>query len=572
MQNTYKKRLIALITAIVIPATLVFSGMAHAANELASHRYEDYVTDLKFREVIEETSVDYKKDITQEQFLRYLLRNSDQFDRDLGFDTPKKRFSNVPNIMPYAPYVYTALNIGLIEMPENRVFQAKKKVNKVEGLKMVFDLYGLAAPLLTEADREYKDVPEGAWYIPMISRAMDLELTDPENLDFFGTNSNLSIGDTARMLSEVRRILENQSQPTEVYVGLPDIEGIDTLYDVYSKIQEFYYYEDEIKAKELTHKAITGMVNGLDDRYSVFNTPVETNDFIEQNTGNFQGVGMWIERGDGDYISVAGVIPNSPAEAAGMKVGDKIIKVDGEDTAGWTPEQLAAKIKGPAGTEVTLYIEKHPSKQKKNVKLIRAEIDLTFVEGEVLDNNYAYFDVSQFPQDLKSDFENLAKDIVTSRTKGIILDLRNNPGGYVSAAEDLLGLFLKKNEGMYYLDYREGSRIARATSDGKYADYPLVVLIDASSASASEIVAAALKDNGRATIVGQKSFGKGVAQQLFFYDDGSSLKLTIAEWLSPKGERLNKEGVKPDVDAVDREDTEIDEALQKALRTLKNGR
>ncbi|MBT6068744.1 S41 family peptidase [Candidatus Peregrinibacteria bacterium] len=569
--KSFKINVLGIITAILVIVGISLPIANNTAQALADHRYEAYVTDLKIDEVIQEEELNLHDEITQEQFLRYILRNSEDFDRDLQFDEPKLRFSNVPNIMPYAPYIYTALNADLIEMPENRTFMPKQKVNKVHGLKMIFDLYGIAAPRLSTLDREYKDIPAEAWYIPMIVRALELKLVEVESLDFFGVKNNLTIGETAQILGEINRVLSNQSQPTEVYVGLPDIEKIEILYDVYSKINEYYYYENEIDETALTYGAISGLVNNLEDRYSTFNTPTETNDFIESNTGEYQGVGMWIER-EGKYISVAGVVPNSPAEQAGLKVGDVILKINGIDIEGWSLQKAASTVRGPVDTKVTLYVQKHPGNTKKNVTLERKKVEVKFATGEVLDHHYAYFDISQFPQDLEKDFTGVAKKIINNRTKGIILDLRNNPGGYVNAAEDLLKFFLKKGEKMYFLDYRGNSHITRTYKNGPYSDYKIVVLIDASSASASEIVAAALKDNDRATIIGEKSFGKGVAQQLFFYDDGSSLKLTIAEWLSPNGHRLNKEGITPDIKVTDNESTPSDEVIKRALRYLKNGR
>lgn len=560
------KTYVSVIISIVGLLTITLSQTALAFTE---GKYVEYIATLRASEVIQE-EVDMSATITQSQFLKFILRNSPDFNRNLKFDRPAERFINVSNVMSYAPYAYTALKAGIIEMPADKKFNPKAKVNKVKGLKMIFDLYGISASRLLKLDGQYTDVQKGAWYIPYIARAMKLDLIEPEELNLFGVNNDLTIKETARILVEINNVLENQRQPKEIYLGSPNIKNIDVLYDVYNKIQEFYFYDKEIDNDKLVYEAINGLVNGLDDRYSVFNTPQGTDDFIQGNSGEFQGVGMWIERTDGGYTGVAGVIPDSPAEKANLKVGDLILKVNGEDIKGWAPEKVAAAIKGPAGTEVTLFLEKHPNKQRVNVTLKRAQIEIKFVSGEIIDTYYAYFDISQFPQDLKGDFDEVAAKIINDRTRGIILDLRNNPGGYVTAAEDLLSYFMHEGEIMYYLDYRDNDRFARTRATGIYADkFPLVVLTDASSASASEIVTAALKDYGTAKIVGDKTFGKGVAQQLFFYDDGSSLKLTIAEWLSPKKKRLNKLGIEPDIKIVDREDTKNDEVIDRALRELK---
>lgn len=561
-----RRNIVAMIGVFLVTA-LLFTNTAFALTE---GKYVTYVAELRALEVID-GEVDMASPITQSQFLKFILRNSPDFDRSLKFNKPKERFANVPNVMPYAPYVYTALNAGLIEIPADKKFDPKAKVNKVKGLKMIFDLYGISAPKLGKLTADFRDVQYGAWYGPYILRAIKLNLIDPEEANFFGVNSNLTVEETAKILVELNKVLENQRQPKEIYIGSPNIEKIDILYDVYDKIQEHYFYDEEIDNTHLVYEAINGMVNGLNDRYSVYNTPEGTENFIQSNTGEFQGVGMWIERAENGYISVAGVIPNSPAEAGNLKVGDIILKVNDVDIKGWTPDKVANAIKGPADTEVTLYVEKHPDKKKISVTLKRAKIELKFVEGEILDMYYAYFDISQFPQDLSTDFDFVAANIINDRTRGIILDLRNNPGGYVTAAEDLLGYFLKEGDIMYYLDYRSDDRFAKTRATGKYADkYPVVVLTDPSSASAAEIVTAALKDHGVAKIIGEKTFGKGVAQQLFFYDDGSSLKLTIAEWLSPKKNRLNNGGIEPDIKITDREDTKVDEVIDRALRELRN--
>ncbi|MDP4008405.1 MAG: S41 family peptidase [Candidatus Peregrinibacteria bacterium] len=556
----------SIIVSIFALSTIIFSETASAFTE---GRYVEYIATLRASGVIQE-EVDMSAPITQSQFLRFILRNSPDFNRNLKFDRPEKRFINVSNIMSYAPYAYTALKTGIIEMPADKKFNPKAKINKVKGLKMILDLYGISASRLLKLDGQYTDVQKGAWYVPYIARAMKLDLIEPEESNSFGINSNLTIKETAGILVEINNVLENQRQPKEIYLGSPNIENIDVLYDVYNKIQEFYFYDKEIDNDKLVYEAINGLVNGLSDRYSVFNTPQGTDDFIQGNSGEFQGVGMWIERTESGYTGVAGVIPDSPAEEANMKVGDLILKVNGEDIKGWSPEKVAATIKGPAGSEVTLFIEKHPDKRRINITVKRAQIEMKFVSGEIMETYYAYFDISQFPQDLKNDFNEVAAKIINDRTRGIILDLRNNPGGYVTAAEDLLSFFMHKGEIMYYLDYRETDRVAQAKATGMYADkFPVVVLTDASSASASEIVTAALKDYELAKIIGDKTFGKGVAQQLFFYDDGSSLKLTIAEWLSPKKNRLNKLGIEPDIKVVDKEETKNDEVIDRALRELK---
>lgn len=519
----------------------------------------------------EELTLDLEKNILEPQFFHILFVYTG-FDDELSKDMEK--FKNLPNIMPFQKDVYKALSIGLIDMPSNKMYQYRKSLTKIEAIDYIFTYYGIATPKNKKPSQQFTDLPGNSKFAPIVSRAVELKLVTPKNSLEFGIADILSVKDALTMIINAEKIISNQHLPTHELIIAPSVSPSfpngDVLNDVYQKILDFYYYDKTVDTEKLSISAIQGLVNGLNDRYSVFNSAEGTNQFVEGNSGEFEGVGMWIEK-EGSQISVAGVVPDSPAEHENLKVGDIILKINGESVDGWTTQEVASKVKGKAGTQVVLFVQKRSTGRSEFVTLTRKKITINFVSGEVIRKNYAYFDISQFPQDLQKQFKKIADSIISPTTQGIILDFRNNPGGYISAAEDLLENFLDIGETMYYLDYRSNDKVAKSKKAAIYKGIPLVVLIDESTASASEIVAAALKDNKKATLIGEKSFGKGVAQQLFFYEDGSSLKLTIAEWLSPSKKRINHLGIVPDIQAKDDPASENDEAIDRAIQYFKNG-
>ena len=321
------------------------------------------------------------------------------------------------------------------------------------------------------------------------------------------------------------------------------------------------YYLNDYKEQDLIDGAYEGYVAGLGDPYSSYMTKEAYDSWMASATGNYSGVGITFTENEDGAFEVLEVNPGSPADKAGVVPQDMILSVDGKTYT--DSEVMASAIRGKKGTEVTLMIY-HDGKEKE-IKLIRDKIILKSVTWEMLDDKTGYIKISSFLENTGEDFDKALKAVEAKNAKGLILDLRNNGGGLVDQCVEVADEFL--DEGVVcYVEDKNGKTETYDAVDGK-TNIPTVVLINESSASASEILAGALKDNGF-EIVGTKSFGKGVIQTTLTMNDGSALKLTIMQYLSPDKHVIHEKGIKPTVKVKDKEDTEEDEQLEKAEELL----
>ena len=317
---------------------------------------------------------------------------------------------------------------------------------------------------------------------------------------------------------------------------------LDILTEVYYYIAA--YHVSDVDKDELMAGAIQGMLDTLDDPYTTYFTDEEYQEFEGMLNSNFTGIGVYIEEKDG-YIVVQAPIPGSPAEAAGLKAGDLIIKVEGQDIKNLPSEQVVNLIKGPEGTKVTITIKR--GEQVSNVTISRQKIQLPSVEADMIDQEIGYLRLYQFGESSGQEVKQQLEQLKKQGMKKLILDLRGNPGGYLNASLDIAKNFIVEGPIVYVKD-KSGVLQAVSISNGSNWDLPTVVLIDSGSASASEIVAGALKDYNKATIIGTNSFGKGTVQQLIPIEAGGYLKLTIEEYMTPKKQKVNQIGIKPDIE------------------------
>ncbi|MBI4032145.1 S41 family peptidase [Candidatus Berkelbacteria bacterium] len=346
-------------------------------------------------------------------------------------------------------------------------------------------------------------------------------------------------------------------QPADVDYGL--------YWDVYQRIVD--RYPGDVDKQQLLYGAIRGTVDGLGDRYSLFMDPEETRRFFEDIKGEFSGIGAEIEVIDQLYTIVA-PLPGSPAETAGLKPGDVIVAVDGKSYEEFDFASLIAAIRGPEGTTVELEVLSEKGNQRK-VTVKRETITVASVTAETRDDGITVINLNQFSDDTASEFADAVKAIQKDSTRGVVLDLRNNPGGYLDASIDVASVFVDLGP-IVIEENKAGERQEFSpTLEASLKGVPTVVLVNKGSASASEIVAGAIQDRDAGTIVGTKTFGKGSVQEVESLEDGSSLRLTVAKWLTPSGRAINGEGITPDVEVEDNEETEADEQLDKALELLK---
>jgi carboxyl-terminal processing protease len=325
-------------------------------------------------------------------------------------------------------------------------------------------------------------------------------------------------------------------------------------WDTWRVITEKYVYRDKLDTQKMIEGATKGLVNSLDDPFSEFLTPEENKALDEELNGEFFGVGMEIAKKDNNIVVVS-PLPDSPAEKAGILPNDVILKIDGQDTSEMSTQKAASLIRGPKGTTVVLTIFRPSTNETKEIKLIRDKITIPDLSFKQLDNGIVYLRIYTFNSSLILDFSEAALKIRALNPKGIILDLRNNPGGYLDSVVNISGWFLDKGDIIVREKYSDGKeKIDRSTGPSLLRDIPTVVLVNDGTASAAEILAGALRDNRQIPLIGEKTFGKGSVQELVTLENNYSVKITIAEWLTPNGTVIQKNGLTPDIIVKNKEE------------------
>jgi carboxyl-terminal processing protease len=307
------------------------------------------------------------------------------------------------------------------------------------------------------------------------------------------------------------------------------------------------YFLQPLDDTSLVDGAIRGMMDALPDEHSSYLDPQETSDFNIDMSGEYDGIGAYVDT-EADLLTIVRPIPGFPAEEAGLLPGDRIIAVDGEDVVGVDPALVRLKVLGPAGSTVVLTIVREGVDEPFDVPVTRAHIVIPSVEGRMLDGGIAYISISVFGDSTGVDVHTILADLLAQDPKGIILDLRNNTGGYTTSATQVASEFI--GEGViWYEEYGDGTRYEIASQPGGLAtgDIPLVVLVNEWTASASELVSGAIQDYGRGTLVGVITYGKGSVQNLVPISNGGTVRVTIAKWLTPDGRTIHEIGLTPDV-------------------------
>lgn len=351
----------------------------------------------------------------------------------------------------------------------------------------------------------------------------------------------------------------------------PEQVNFSLFWEAWNTLKENYVDPEKFNEQKAIYGAISGMVSSLGDPYTSFFSPEENKKFMEEVNGSFEGVGMEVGVKN-KQLKVVSPLDGTPAQKAGLKAGDLIVKIDNKDTTNFTVDEAVSLIKGPHGTEVTLTIFREGWSATKDFKIIRERISVPTVKWELKDNDIAYIKLMQFSETADNDFRKAAAEILKSPAKSIIFDLRNNPGGLLGVAQSISGWFVKNGSTVVSEDFgQKGEQnVLKASGGAQLAKYPITILINEGSASAAEILAAAIKENrSDVQIIGQKSYGKGSVQQMERLSDESSLKITIAKWLTPNGNTINEVGIEPDIkieitddDFEKGKDPQLDKAIE----------
>ncbi len=348
--------------------------------------------------------------------------------------------------------------------------------------------------------------------------------------------------------------------------------NLNTFWQTWDTINKKYLRAGEINNQKKVYGAIGGLVHSLGDPYSEFFEPTDSQKFEEDIQGNFGGIGAEIGIKN-DQIIIVSPLEGTPASRAGLKPQDAILKINSTSTLGLTVEEAVKFIRGKTGTKVFLTILRSDWDKPQDIPLIRETITVPTLDYKMKDDDIAYISLHSFNANAVNLFYEAMVKALSHGSQGMILDLRNNPGGYLQVSIDLAGWFLNRGD----LVVSEASRNNKskefyARGNSALKDFPVVILTNNGSASASEILAGTLRDNRNIKIVGEKTFGKGTVQELETMEDGSSLKLTVAHWILPKGETIDGKGLLPDFEVkLTDEDTKNkkDPQLDKAIEVLK---
>lgn len=352
--------------------------------------------------------------------------------------------------------------------------------------------------------------------------------------------------------------------------------NISLLWGVWNLMLDKYIDMPNLKAQDMVYGAVRGMVASAGDPYTTFMTPEENGDFRDALSGNLEGIGAELTTADGNVV-VVGLIKGSPAERAGLLPKDTILSVDKEDVFGKPLGDVVGKVRGEKGTSVEIEVFREGESAPRSFVITREEIHVPSTEYETKQTatgSVGLLSVHQFGGDTVREVQTILEGIDPKGIKGLVIDLRYNGGGYLTGAIDIASMLMKQGDVVSVVGRDKPAETSAVSGDAILPDIPLVILINEGSASASEILAGALQDNRRATIIGMKSYGKGTVQEVVDLPGGGSLRVTIAHWHTPKGRDLSKEGVSPDIVVQQEEKAPVgsDRQLEAALQFLTTGK
>jgi len=359
---------------------------------------------------------------------------------------------------------------------------------------------------------------------------------------------------------------------TNTELGKPGSLDFSLYWEAWNKLKDKSVISPD--SQKMIYSSISGLLSSVNDPYTVFFTPEDNKRFREDIQGEFDGIGVELVAKN-NLLTVVAPLSSSPAEKAGIKSGDIIVEVDGTKTDGVNFNEIIDKIRGTKGTKVSIKIMREGTEEPLIFDVIRDTIVVKSVQWDTKDidgKKYSVVKINQFGDDTDSLFEQYVNEVVKNKPDGIIIDLRNNPGGYLETSVNLASYFLDGGVVVSEKDRSGQQKEYKVTKKARLKDFKTVVLVNNGSASASEIFAGALQDRKSAEIIGEKSFGKGSVQELIELSDGSAVKITVAKWLTPNGRAINGDGITPDIVLTASEDIKDDNQLNRAVEFLKNGK
>lgn len=565
--HTFISRFLVFFVSVIL---LTNTALATFVDVPATHDYSKAI------EFLEQAGVGAGKErffperpITFVEFLAMGFAASGITLDNLTGSEPVKRFTDVSETAWFAPFVARAEKVGILDDYRDEL-TPRHPITRAEAAKLGLRIFGYAPPAsILNEDFGLTDVTPLHRFANYIFTAIKTGVLETTSEAEFNPGKQITRGEAAELFYRLANNERGGGPSVVIQAGnQSNIPNENLLETVWQEVKQKFLYDNKIDEQKMLHQAIGGAVEALGDEYSVFFPPQESSSFSDSLSGSLEGIGAYLSKDEktGDIVIVA-PIRDTPAERVGLKSNDIIVEIDGINIKGMSVQEVTAKIKGPAGTAVKLTIKR--GADLLPFTIMRAKIEVKSVKV-TYKNGLAIMTISQFGATTEAEFANAVKDVKQQpNIRGIIMDLRNNPGGLLTTAIDMIGYFLPKESIAAKARYRVGrpDTIYKTQRENpELKGLKTVILVNKGSASASEIVAAALQDTKVATIIGETTFGKGTVQELSFFSDGTALKLTVAHWFSPNEQAINKHGVTPDISVLDDDKTlDVDEALEKAM-------
>ncbi len=570
---------ISLLILIFTTANTVYAQSSILINDIPNSDpnfliYQDLIQNKAFS-LDQNGNFNPNAPINKVAFLKAALTYSGfQVESKLNYFTG---YSDVPEDSWFAPYVKKALESRVLQNQLNDLLNPDQILNRQEGLLLTLNIFGLSTPpqKLTENDL-FEDIRLNHPLVNVYAAIKKYQIYLDNDQNHFYPARTLTRKDAAELIYKVKTVSTKGTIIINNVVNIPNNSPIShsdltsqskfpMLQDAWYRINNTFINSNQLNKDQLIYSAINGMVNSLNDNYSAFHSPESNGTSYVYIPENYEGVGIIVNNINNQFV-IEAVIQNSPAHKSGLLVSDQIIKIANTDVQNLNIEQVFNLIKGKAGTILNIQIKRNGT--LIDYKITREKIDLESIQYKKLDNNINYIRISQFTENSSVEFENILNQLKESKSQKLIIDLRNNPGGYLLSTQEILNHFLPKGEIIFFVKDNNSNQSYISNGPGELNQWKIVILMNRESASASEIFAGALQDKNIGYIIGTTSFGKGSVQEITEYIDNSSLKLTIAHWLTPNQKDINKVGITPnktinitDYQKQNNQDPQLEEAL-----------
>ncbi len=587
----HKEKSLSTLTLTSLIVLIPFTAFASFKDVPQNHRQYEPIKNLEEKGIIKGFNNQYFKPeqlITRAELLKMTFNH-------IGFiPIPRSqltKFKDVPPDAWFTPYVSKATTLKILDYnQENPLFYPSSPITRLEAVEIIMKLEGIPISYSEKVQKLYfTDVNSNAPYAYIVQAAQISGIFLPNSEKKFLPFKNITRAETAELLLYAQQYKEEIYEPglnsSLLDNGFSESENkfisnskFGILLDVWSKINEQYIYKDNLDHNKIVFGAINGMVSSLEDPYSVFDAPQEATKLQDTLEGSYEGIGTVIDKYENDFM-ILSTLSESPAEKSGLKAGDIIREINDESVKGLMTEELVDKIKGPADTTVKITVEREGKYIIFNIKRAKLTFDTVIRQQNQIDipSDIGYIAINQFTSNTANEFDKALASVMKmeEKKKGLILDLRNNPGGYLTPTYDMLGHFIENGKPIVKLNINGESIIETSNGKGELNKLPLILLVNKNTASAAEVMAGALQDYKIGELIGEQTYGKGTVQEITTYADDSMLKLSIAQWFTPSNQDINEKGLTPDIiikttkeDLIGKSDGQLQKAIDEIQRLI----